>query len=73
MKFTQGWVKNPNTNQEIDVIVKSILPVKVKDLIVGVSLVSLGVAYITVAAFKHGSICHEHAEFEALKSIDVIK
>ena len=71
MKFIQGWVKNTKTGQTKDIVVKSILPTKIKDLLIGAAMVSVGITYLTSKAFRHGSECYEKCELETLNSLDL--
>ena len=73
MKFNHGWVENKKTGQRTDIVVKSAMPNKVKDLLIGVALVGAGILYLTRTAFCHGIKCYENAELEALTSEDLIK
>ena len=74
MKFTQGWVES-TTEPPIreNIVVEAPMPIKGKDLIIGLAWIGVGVAYITMKAFKYGSLRHEIAEYDALVKCGCIK
>ena len=66
IKFNQGFVINETTGKRQNIVVKSIAPNTVKDMLIGGGMVLMGVAYLTVKAFKNGAQKYEDAEFQAL-------
>lgn len=66
IKFTRGGVTNPETGVYKDIIVKAATPNSLKDILIGGSMVLMGVTYLTVTAFKNGSKAFEDAELRAL-------
>lgn len=71
MKFKQNEITNLNGVSK-PIIVKSLLPNKPVDLLIGVAIIGVGVAYLTATAFKNGSRCFELAEFNAMKELDIV-
>lgn len=72
IKFKQGWIGNDKTGEKKDIVVKSALPNKVKDMLVGGLILVLGVTYLTFTAFKNGAQKHEDAEMETLTDLGLI-
>lgn len=70
MKF--GAIGNYETGKYEDIIVKAAAPNDIKDILIGGSVVLIGIMYLTVAAFKKGARAYEKAEFETLEKQDLI-
>lgn len=71
IKFKQGRITNPGTGVEKDVIVKAATPNKLKDILVGGGMVLIGITYLTVTAFRHGSEKYEEAELQTFSDLDL--
>lgn len=71
IKFKQGTITNPGTGVTKDVIVKAAAPNKLKDILVGGGMVMMGIAYLTVTAFRHGSEKYEEAELQTFSDLDL--
>lgn len=48
IKFKHGSITNPTTQETKDIVVKSLLPNKVADLVIGGVVTLLGIGYLTV-------------------------
>lgn len=72
IKIIQGWVGSPDGKEKVDIVVKSFLPNKPVEILIGSTLILGGVAVLTYTAFKNGADCHETAELEALSKIGCI-
>lgn len=70
IKSIYGPITNPKTGKSKDILVKC-KPNSLKDILIGGSLVAVGIAYLTVTAFKNGSNAFEIAEFNTLKDLDL--
>lgn len=70
--FKQGAITNQSGKCK-DIVVKAPLPNKVKDILIGSSLVVAGITYLTVTAFKHGSEQFEAAEYKTMVDLGIIK
>lgn len=71
IKFKQGFITNSKTGVGKDVIVKAATPNKLKDILVGGGMVMMGITYLTVTAFRHGSEKYEEAELKAFSDLDL--
>ncbi len=71
LKSIYGSITNPVTGKSQDILVK-IKPNNVKDILIGGSLVVVGISYLTITAFKNGSNAFEEAEFNTLKDLDLL-
>lgn len=69
IKFKQGGVTNPLTGEYKDIVVKAVAPNNLKDILIGGSMVLIGITYLTVTAFKNGSKAFEDAEFKTLTDL----
>lgn len=72
IKSIYGPITNPVTGKSKDILVKC-KPNSLKDILIGGSLVAVGIAYLTVTAFKNGSNAFEIAEYNTLKDLDLFK
>ena len=73
IKFKQGSVTNTRNGKTADIIVKAITPNSIKDMLIGGGIMLIGVAYLTVTAFKKGSIAFEEAEMTTFENCDLIE
>lgn len=71
-KSIYGPITNPKTGNSKDILVKC-KPNSLKDILIGCSLVAVGIAYLTVTSFKNGANAFEEAEYNALKELDLFK
>lgn len=55
-----------------DIVVKSATPNKFKDMIVGGGIVLVGIAYLTITAFRYGSEKFEEAEYKTMVDLGII-
>ena len=72
IKFNQGYVINEATGKRRNIVVKSATANTFKDILIGGSMVLVGIVYLTVKAFKNGSQKYEDAEFQALCDAGVV-
>lgn len=72
IKYVQGSVTNHADGITKDIIVKSVIPNRLKDVLIGGSLVLVGITYLTVTAFKNGSYKFEEAELRAMFDAGII-
>jgi len=72
IKFKQNYIINPKTGVKHDIVVKSALPNKLKDAVIGGGMVLMGIVYLTMTAFKNGSEKFEDAELKALSDADLL-
>ena len=71
IKFKQGELKNMEGTIK-DIVVKSATPNKFKDIIVGGGIVLVGIAYLTITAFRYGSEKFEEAEYKTMVNLGII-
>ena len=71
IKFKQGELKNMEGTIK-DIVVKSATPNKFKDMIVGSGIVLVGIAYLTITAFRYGSEKFEEAEYKTMVNLGII-
>lgn len=71
IKFKQGELKNMKGTIK-DIVVKSATPNKFKDMIVGGGIVLVGIAYLTITAFRYGSEKFEEAEYKTMVNLGII-
>ena len=71
IKFKQGELKNMEGTIK-DIVVKSTTPNKFKDMIVGGGIVLVGIAYLTITAFRYGSEKFEEAEYKTMVNLGII-
>ena len=73
IKFKHGSITNPKTNETKEIIVKSLFPNKIADLVIGGVVTLLDIGYLTVTAFRNGSDKLEEAEFKTMCDLDIVK
>lgn len=71
IEFKQGELKNMEGTIK-DIVVKSATPNKFKDMIVGGCIVLVGIAYLTITAFRYGSEKFEEAEYKTMVNLGII-
>ena len=71
IEFKQGELKNMEGTIK-DIVVKSATPNKFKDMIIGGGIVLVGIAYLTITAFRHGSEKFEEAEYKTMVNLGII-
>ena len=71
IKFKQGWIEDA-TGAKQDIVVKAAAPNTLKDALIGGAMVLMGVTYLTVSAFRHGSKKYEDAELQALSDLNLL-
>lgn len=71
IEFKQGELKNMEGTIK-DIVVKSATPNKFKDMIVGGGIVLVGIAYLTITAFRYGSEKFEEAEYKTMVDLGII-
>lgn len=72
INFKQGSITSDATGETKDIIVKAVAPNTLKDALIGGGLVLMGIAYLTVTAFRNGSKALESAEFKTLNDLGLI-
>ena len=72
IKINYGSITNPKTGESKDIVVKSAVPNKFKDIIIGGGLVLLGITHLTVTAFRSGADKFEAAELKTLSDLDLM-
>lgn len=72
LKFKQGSIQTMEGVTK-DIMVKSPLPNNVKDIVIGSVLIGLGIAHLTVSAFKNGAKQFEAAELKTMIDLGIIK
>lgn len=69
IKISRGPIANIDGSKEADIIVKAAAPNDLKQILIGVGTVLVGITYLTVTAFKRGAKAYESAELNALADI----
>ena len=72
IKFTQGWIGEQNGEATHDIVVKAAAQNTLKDAMIGIGIVMVGIIYLTYTAFKHGAKQFEMAELYALRDAGAI-
>ena len=70
IKFKQGCITNM-AGESKDIIVKTALPNKLKDIVIGGVISLAGIAYLTYTAFRNGSSAFEKAEYETMEDLGI--
>lgn len=73
IKMNFGAIGNYETGKYEDIVVKAITPNGFKDILIGGSVVMVGIIYLTATAFKNGARSYEKAEFDALEKQNLIR
>lgn len=71
IKFKQGELKNMEGTIK-DIVVKSATPNKFKDILIGGGIILVGIAYLTITAFRYGSEKFEEAEYKTMVDLGII-
>lgn len=71
IKFTQGDIGSKD-GRWVDIVVKASAPNGLKDMLIGGSIVAIGITYLTYTAFRNGSKAFERAELYALREAGCI-
>lgn len=71
IKFKQGELENMEGTIK-DIVVKSATPNKFKDMLIGGGIVLVGIAYLTITAFRYGSEKFEEAEYKTMVNLGII-
>lgn len=69
IKINRGSVGSTDGSKYADIIVKAAAPNDLKDIVIGVGTVLVGIGYLTVTAFKKGAKAYESAEYDALVEV----
>lgn len=72
IKINRGSVGSTDGSKWADIIVKAAAPNDLKDILIGVGTVLVGITYLTVTAFQKGAKAYESAEFNALVDVGVM-
>lgn len=72
IKFKQGAIKNFETGEKKDIVVKAASSNNLKEILIGGGLIITGVIYIAKTAFKNGSKKFEEAKFKTLSDLGLI-
>lgn len=72
IKFKQSSLCRSDGSYGADIIVTARSPVKIRDAVIGGSLIISGIIYLIVRAFKNGATAYEVAELKALAKIGAI-
>ena len=72
IKINRGSVGSTDGSKWADIIVKAAAPNDLKDILIGVGTVLVGITYLTVTAFKKGAKAYESAVFNALVDVGAI-
>lgn len=73
MKVNLGDITNPTTNETKDVIAKSAIGTKPKDIIIGGVLILSGLLWVSRRSFKHGAENAMKAEYDTLEDLGLFK
>ena len=72
IEIHRGPVMSCDGSKEADIIVKAAAPNDLRQILIGVGTVLIGITYLTVTAFKRGAKAYEIAELKALADIGAI-
>lgn len=70
IKFKQGNLTTMEGKKK-DIEVKSVWTNRAKDSVIGAALIAMGVIYLNVTAFKHGSEAFEKAECNTMLDLGI--
>lgn len=73
IKFTQGDITSIDKRVTKDIVVKAKAPNNLKEILIGGSLLMIGVAYLTYTAFRNGSRAFDEAETRTLEELDLLE
>lgn len=72
LRNLDSWIENPKTGERKQIVLDG-FPLKAKDLLIGGSLISLGIGYLTYRAYRKGALAFEHAECKTLEELGLFK
>lgn len=72
IKINLGDITNPDTMVKKDIVVRATRANNLKEMLIGGSLIFLGISYLTVAAFKNGVRAYEDAEMKTLSDLGLL-
>lgn len=73
INFKHGAITNTETGMTKDIVVKAACPNSLRDTIIGGSIILVGIAYLTITAFKNGAQAFEAAEYKTLSELNLFK
>lgn len=72
IKINLGDITNPDTMVKKGIVVRAARANNLKEMLIGGSLIFLGISYLTVAAFKNGVKAYEDAEMRTLSDLGLL-
>lgn len=72
IKFNMGHFTNNVTGERTDIVVSTLAPNNLRDILIGGAITFAGICWLTVTAFKKGCHTYEDAAFETCEKIGVI-
>ena len=72
IEINRGPVGSTDGSKWVDIVVKAAAPNDLKQILIGVGTVLVGITYLTVTAFKRGAKAYERAELNALADAGVM-
>lgn len=73
INFKHGTITNTETGMTKDIVVNTAYPNTIRDTIIGGSIVLVGIAYLTITAFKNGAQAFDAAECKTLSELNLLK
>lgn len=73
INFKHGTITNTETGMTKDIVVKAAYPNTIMDTIIGGSIILVGIAYLTITAFKNGVQAFDAAECKTLSELNLLK
>ena len=67
------WIKNPKTEETMEVIAEAAIPVNPVKGVIGVALIIGGVGLLVSSAFYEGCKAYNQAEFNVLDTLGLFK
>ena len=72
MKFKYGWIENSKTGERKHIVTRMTAQNSLRDVILGVIMTSMGVAYLTITAFSNGGQAYEDAESKCFEDLNLL-
>lgn len=72
IKINLGDITNPDTMVKKEIVVRAARANNLKEMLIGGSLIFLGISYLTVAAFKNGVRAYEDVEMKTLSDLGLL-
>lgn len=72
MTFKYGPIKNPKTNETRPILVRSVFPAKLKDILISGVLMITGAGYMAWKSFKHGADGFDKGEWTTLQELGLL-